>query len=132
MTTTLAPPTHVTVQVGISTVFLEWQYNDTTDIDEFRIYRQDGEEESFIPIGVTSDLFFTDSLLINGKEYFYEIAAVSKRGFESAHTEPVLAVPSMYSILIQDGIIATSQRFVTLRLLAPETTTFMMISNDSL
>ncbi|MBN1559395.1 hypothetical protein JW998_04050 [candidate division KSB1 bacterium] len=131
LTNLLTAPTDISVKLGMGKAFLEWRYEETDDFKEFRVYRKDGEDGLFNRIVSTTDNFYADTMLVNGQVYYYEIAAVDLSGFEGSHSQAVSIIPSIYSLLIEEGAEATSSDYVSLRITAPKNTAFMMLSNDS-
>ncbi|RQW04104.1 hypothetical protein EH222_11560, partial [candidate division KSB1 bacterium] len=127
----LSAPTDISVKLGMGRAFLQWRYEMTDDFKEFRIYRKDGEEGLFNRIVSTTNTFYADTMLVNGQVYSYEIAAVDRAGFEGSHSRAISIIPSIYSLLIEDGAEATNKTSVSLRITAPTNTAFMMLANDS-
>ncbi|MDH4222836.1 MAG: fibronectin type III domain-containing protein [candidate division Zixibacteria bacterium] len=128
------PPTprNIEVKVGDQRIVLSWDISDTTEIEKYKIYRADTS-------GVTPSLYdstvntqYTDRSVKNGREYFYQISAMDRNGFEGYKSSIVSARSNLYGIIINENRNLTNSLNVTLRLIAPVSTIYMMIGNDSL
>ncbi|RMF58106.1 MAG: fibronectin type III domain-containing protein, partial [Calditrichaeota bacterium] len=127
----LMPPTNVSVRLGNGYVVLSWDFPDTVTVKSFRIYRRAQSEEDFTRVGETTNKSYRDDYLANGSRYEYEVAAVSDAGVEGQHSKPIVAIPAIYSIQINDGALYTNKRQVLIKVTAPANTTLMMFANDS-
>ena len=128
----LPAPTRVIVKLSNGLVDLAWFFADTSLIKEYRVYRKDENEAGFRRIAATRLQQYRDDLLVNGKRYEYQIAAVSKTNVEGEHSKTVSAVPAIYSLLVSGGASYTNRRSITITITAPQNTVLMMLANDSL
>jgi fibronectin type 3 domain-containing protein len=128
------PPTpkEVVLKVGDQSIELSWKIDDTSGIGGYRIYRADSS-------GISPDLYdssasmqYTDRSVKNGQEYFYQISAQDRKGFEGYKSRIVSARSNLYGIIINDNRRVTNSLNVALKMVAPMTTTYMLIGNDSL
>lgn len=129
--TFLPAPTKVVVKLSNGTVDLAWSFADSGLIKEYRVYRQDENEAGFRRIASTSLQRYRDDLLVNGKRYDYQIAAVSKANVEGEHSKTISAIPAIYSLLLTNGASHTNRRNITITITAPQSTVLMMLANDS-
>ncbi len=129
----LSAPTDVRIKLGVGSAFLQWSFSDDSNrLKEFRIYRKDDDSTSiFIPVGQTTEQAFADTMLANGMTYIYQISAVDVEGFEGPPSKSVSITPSLYSLLIDNGLEVTKSTTVNLRITAPENTRYMKLANDS-
>jgi len=127
----LPAPQNAHVQLGVGSIILEWSYEDNSQLEEFRVYRQDGEEAGYNRIASLRQMSFADTLLVEGSLYFYKIAAVDVNGFEGPPTEELSVTPAIFSIIIENGTKTTQNTLVPLQIIAPEKTSFMQLANDS-
>ena len=68
---------------GDGEVTITWRFNQETDIDHYKVYRNDQPTGTFSLIGTTADNEFIDNDVVNGNTYFYAVAAVDGSGQES-------------------------------------------------
>ena len=125
------PPAKITVKLGNGYTLLEWPYEMTASVKEFRVYRSETEPVDFALVGSTDTTSYRDSSLVSGTKYYYQVAAVNERGFEGPHSEAVSVVSALYSILLEGGASVTNKSTVTIDITAPATTQLMMFANDS-
>lgn len=69
---------------GDGRVTITWRHNQETDIDHYKVYRNDEPTGTFTLIGTSVDNEFVDDDVVNGETYFYAVAAVDKSGQESS------------------------------------------------
>lgn len=78
------------------TVSLSWTASTTTTVTSYNVYRSTTSTSGFQVIGsvsATSPLAYTDSTVVNGATYYYQVTAVdSSTGLESTPDGPVTAV----------------------------------------
>ena len=68
---------------GDGRVTITWRHNQETDIDHYKIYRNNQPTGTFTLIGTSVDNQFVDVGVVNGVTYFYAVAAVDFAGQES-------------------------------------------------
>ncbi len=128
------PPTpkEVVLKVGDQSLDLSWKVDDDSGIGGYRIYRADST-------GISPTLYdssiarqYTDRSVKNGQAYFYQVSSFDKKGFEGYKSRIVSARSNLYGLIINDNRRVTSSLNVTLKMVAPLTTTYMLIGNDSL
>lgn len=128
----LPAPTKIVVTIGNGAVELAWVLeSDTTQVKEYRVYRQNQNETSFRRIASTKVRRFRDERLTNGLLLQYQIAAVNKSDVEGERSAAVTTAPAIYSIQLAGGAKYTNRRNVTITIAVPQNTTLMMFSNDS-
>lgn len=131
-----APPTpqKISLSVGDGRIDLAWEVSDSSNVGSFKIYRSDTSSisPSFFDSCSADTFSYSDGGLKNGKEYFYQISSVDTTGFEGYKSEKVSAKPNLFAVIINNGQKLTNSRGVTLSLVAPSGTSYMMVSNDSL
>ena len=127
------PPTpkEIVLKVGDQRIDLFWEVDDTSKIGGYKIYRADSS-------GATPSLYdstlvaqYADRSVKNGQEYFYQISALDKKGFEGYKSQIVSARPNLYGIIINENRKLTNSLNVSLRLIAPTFTSYMLLGNDS-
>jgi len=118
------------IRVNIEDCSITLTWNKVEGAANYRIYRRtvQGEERMINQIADTS---FTDKRLINGRDYYYSLAGVSSSDLEGSRSEWVQAVPTAYSIIINQGSGYSNSRNTVLTLTAPVTTSLMKISNNA-
>ena len=90
---TFAPATPVGLRALVegSKAVLLWEPSDEPDFAGYRVYRRDGEDGEFHPIGgLRNEAAFRDETTEPGKSYAYRVSAVDRADppNESAPTEP--------------------------------------------
>ena len=128
------PPTpkEVVLKVGDQSIELSWKVDDTSGIGGYRIYRADSSGIAPTLYDSSTTKEYTDRSVKNGQEYYYQISSLDKKGFEGYKSRIVSARSNLYGIIINDNRRLTNSLNVTLRMVAPVTTTYMLIGNDSL
>lgn len=128
------PPTpkEVILKVGDRRIDLSWSIDDTTGVGGYKIYRADSSGVSPTLYDSTLINQYADRSVSNGREYFYQLSAVDKKGFEGYRSRIVSARPNLYGIIINENRKLTNSLNVTLRLIAPAFTSYMLLGNDSL
>jgi len=69
---------------GDHQVTVSWRENQESDIDYYKVYRNNAATGSFTLIGTASHPPFIDTQVTNGVTYYYAVAAVDRSGQESA------------------------------------------------
>jgi fibronectin type 3 domain-containing protein len=128
------PPTpkEIVLKVGDQSIDLSWKVDDTSGIGGYRIYRADSSGITPTLYDSSASLQYTDRSVKNGQEYYYQISARDRKGFEGYKSRIVSARSNLYGIIINDNRRVTNSLNVTLKMVAPLTTTYMLIGNDSL
>ena len=130
----VVPPTpkNISLSIGDGKVNLAWETDDSSDIKYFKVYRADTSSAN--PSFLDSCIIFryNDTGLKNGKQYFYQISSVNMKGFEGYKSNKVSVRPNMFSLIINSGQRLTNKLDVSLNLVAPSGSSYMMISHDSL
>ncbi|MFO7915865.1 MAG: fibronectin type III domain-containing protein [Candidatus Krumholzibacteriales bacterium] len=121
-------PEIIQVNTEDGAVTLAW--NTVDKAEGYRVYRRTVQGDERMVAG-TADTSYTDRNLLNGRDYYYSVAGVGSSELEGSRSEWVQAVPSAYSIVINQGSGYTNSRNAVLTLTAPVTTSLMKISNDA-
>jgi fibronectin type 3 domain-containing protein len=125
----LQAPVSIRTVMGDSRIMLSW-----TGVDEavsYRLYRSQTLGDEWTRIAQTADTSYTDQTVVNGIQYLYRVSSVSASGLESSWSEPVTAMPSNYSMMINGGLESTGSRVVELAMNAPASTAAMRLSNQA-
>jgi hypothetical protein len=88
---------------GDEEVTITWRHNQETDIDHYKIYRNDEPTGTFTLIGTSTDNEFVDQDVVNGETYFYAVAAVDGAGQES----PELSYENAFDTPRPEGVDVT-------------------------
>lgn len=128
------PPTpkNISLSIGDGKVNLAWETNDSSNISYFKIYRADTSTVNPSLIDSCTVFEYNDTGLKNNKQYFYQVSSVDAKGFEGYKSEKASARPNLFSITINGGQRLTNDVDVSLSLVVPSGSSYMMISNDSL
>ncbi len=121
-------PNDLAAQVDDGLILLTWR--EAAGASSYHLYRRTSEEQRPARLAETVDTFYIDSNVRSGRSYYYSVSAAGADGVEGDRSEEIEAVPTAYSIIINDGEEYTGSRAVTLQLSAPVTTALMMIAND--
>jgi hypothetical protein len=124
-------PFSLVAAVGDASVILSWSVTDTSAQAEYYIYMADSSGAGYSRRAETAELSYTIGDLQNGRRYFFMVSSVNSSGFEGYKSDPVSAIPNLYSIMINNDDEFTSSRDVTLGLAAPADTPLMQVSDDS-
>ncbi|MBD3232879.1 MAG: hypothetical protein GF315_04065 [candidate division Zixibacteria bacterium] len=126
------PPTpiDISISVGDGSLRLTWGIGNQSGISRYNIYRTDSVSMEFERIGSSANEVFTDTSLINGHRYYYKISSVSNQNYEGYPSDSLSGVPEVFGVVIENGNSVTNSISVTLRMIAPDSTRYMMISND--
>ncbi|MDP2960791.1 MAG: fibronectin type III domain-containing protein [candidate division Zixibacteria bacterium] len=124
-------PKGIVLKIGDQRIDLFWQVDDTSKIGGYNIYRADSSGVTPALYDSTAVAYYTDRSVKNGQEYFYQISALDKKGFEGYKSKIVSARPNLYGIIINENRKLTNSLNVTLRLIAPAFTSYMLLGDDS-
>ena len=84
---------------GDGQVTIYWRENQESDIDYYKIYRNDAPTGTFTLVGTATHPPFIDHSVTNGNTYYYALAAVDDRGQES----PELSVENVFDTPRPEG-----------------------------
>jgi hypothetical protein len=68
---------------GDGEVTVYWRANQESDIDFYKVYRNNAPTGTFTLVGSTPSTSFVDNTVVNGNTYFYAVSAVDLSGQES-------------------------------------------------
>lgn len=123
----LQAPVSIRTIMGDGQIILSWTSVEGAVL--YRLYRSQTLGEEWSRIVETADTLYSDETVINGIQYLYRVSSVGSSGLESYRSEPVPAMPSVYSLMINGGLESTGSRIVELSLNAPSSTAAMRLSN---
>lgn len=123
-------PADLSISVGDGSLKLIWGIGNQSGISRYNIYRTDSVSMDFEKIGSSADKVFTDTGLINGRRYYYKISSVTDRNYEGYPSDSLSGVPEVFGVVIENGSSVTNSVSVTLSMIAPDSTRYMMISDD--
>jgi len=124
-------PAQVRAVVDDGSILLTWTMTDTNNVHCYHIYRKDTVAADMSLIDSCFAMTYLDKNVVNGRIYYYQITAVDKQGYESKRSEETNARPNIFDVIIEEGAEYTNKRMVTLKLIAPLGTKYMIIANDS-
>jgi fibronectin type 3 domain-containing protein len=122
-------PQGLAALVGDGTVTISWGAVDGAQ--RYRVYRSVDTGGLFERLAETTDTSCVDADVQNGRLYFYAVSSVSAKRLEGKRSVEIVASPAVYAISINGGTAATRSVSAVLALTAPETTAYMLISNDA-
>jgi fibronectin type 3 domain-containing protein len=93
-------PTGLAAQVGDGLIFLTWR--GAAGASSYHLYRRTIEEQGPTRLAETVDTFYLDSTVRNGRAYYYSVSVSRADGIEGDRSEEIEAVPTAYSIIIND------------------------------
>jgi len=124
----IAAPEGLAAGVGNARVTLTW--NAVVGASGYRIYRAADAPGSPVRLAEAAATGYVDADVQNGRSYYYSVSSLDADGLEGGRSPEILAVPSLYSVLINGGAAVTGSRTIALSLTAPETTAHMMIGEE--
>jgi len=124
-------PSNLAAEIGDGIIILTWSIPDTSLVTGYNVYQADSAGQDYSFIGNTQTRLYTVDNLQNGLLYNFRISSLNGDGFEGYKSDPVSAVPELYSVMINNGNVYTNNRNVTLNFTAPIGTRLMQISSDS-
>ncbi|MBU8922887.1 MAG: hypothetical protein KOO63_13810 [Bacteroidales bacterium] len=119
-------PSGLSLDSGDGYVHISWTA--VPEAVSYRLYKQPESEEMVLLASVT-ETEYLDEDIVNGEEYTYSVSAVSSTGIEGFRSREMTVIPSIYSIIIDNGAGITNSNEVLLTLTAPISTALMKISN---
>src|SRR5574341_1118507 len=84
-----AQPRNLTITFGDRQNTLRWLCEDSSMVGFYRIYRRDSTAHAFAVIDTTKIQRYVDRELSNNVAYFYQVSAVSVKGYERIRSEIV-------------------------------------------
>ena len=124
-------PTSLQAKVADRELLLTWTVGDTAGIAQYRVYKADSLFGEYTLYDSTETASYTATNFINGYIYFYKITDVDADGIEGQMSGVIYATPNLFSVIINDGLEQTNDRYVTLTMIAPSGTSLMKISNSA-
>ncbi|RMF69520.1 MAG: hypothetical protein D6743_01690, partial [Calditrichaeota bacterium] len=123
------PPVNLRAEVSDRKVTLYWVAQDSGNVQSFKVFRNTVDETTPVLVGTPDKMTFVDKGLTNGVEYVYRVSSVGQGQLESEQSEPIQAIPNIFSVLINNGGEFVNTSSVSLTLNAP-TGTFVKLSNE--
>jgi len=127
-----AAPSNVIVETGDRFLYLGWDIADSSAIRTYRVFRADSLNGEYSLIDSSESTEITIENLLNGRTYFFEVAAVNTAGVEGRKSTAGYGTPNLYAMIINEGDQQTNSRNVILSMVAPSYTSLMRVANDSL
>jgi fibronectin type 3 domain-containing protein len=124
-------PHSLVAQVADRSIALTWAVDDSSDVRWYRIARKDSLSGEFEEIDSTSVRRYEDRRLKNGRAYRYRVCVVNRSGFVGAYSHEVTAVPSGFTIVVNNDEEFTNTPRVNLTISASGGASFIMLANDS-
>jgi len=124
-------PTDIAAQIGDRAVALTWSIPDTANLMSYRIYMSDSSASDYQMLEEVAQASYVAGNLQNGSRYYFRVSAVNRSNFEGYRSLAISAIPNLYAVAINDGVVYTNDRNVTLTFVAPAETQYMQLSSDS-
>lgn len=126
-------PRGLTASIGDRQVDLSWTVGDTAAVDHFVIYFSDSTVSAATLLDSTESnvMSYTAMGLVNGRQYYFRVAAVDTTGLEGDKSSPAVASPGIFSIIIENDRPYTNTRDVTISLTAPDNVSLVELSENS-
>jgi len=122
----LDPPIAV---VGDRRINLDWEPSEDAVLN-YRLYRDEGAGSQETLIAETAATYWSDEGLVNGRLYRYRVTANYGEGLEGPRSDWTLAEPGVFSVVINDGALATADADVVLRCGAPAGSAWMRLGES--
>lgn len=111
----LDTPVNVQVALMEGGALLTWSIADASGVSSYRIYvSEDGENGEYRSVANVTGFSHTLTGLVNGRQVFARIAAVSEVGFEGDRSSAVPILPGAMSMLISNDAEYVNRRSVAL------------------
>lgn len=124
-------PIDLVISVADRALHLDWQPGNDSQIEQYRIYRGDSLNATFIVIDSSLADSYVDNNLTNNRLYFYQVCAVDSAGRSGSRSVIAWGAPNLFSISINGGDNITNSREVTLNMVAPADCQYMMVANTN-
>jgi len=121
-------PQGLSIKVDNGKLALYWET--VNNADHYKVFRKYQLAEERV-VSETDNEVYVDDNVLNGNEYYYSIAGVGSSGLDGCRSCWIRGVPSVYSILINNGSVYTNSVDVNIQITAPEICSVMKIANDS-
>lgn len=125
-------PRAVTASIGDRQVGLTWTVGDTAAVDHFVIYFSDSTVTAATVFDSTqsNEMSYTATGLVNGRQYYFRVAAVNTTGLEGDKSSPAAARPGVFAITIDSDAEYTKTRNVTVTITAPQDISLVQLSEN--
>jgi fibronectin type 3 domain-containing protein len=123
-------PTSLTAAMGDLQVQLSWSISTPSLVSRYLIHRAETTAENFRIVDSAGTTAYTDAAVSNGVRYFYKVSARDLNGVAGASSATVSAVPTLFSVRINNDSIYTGSQNVRLGLTASGVS-LMRIANDT-
>jgi fibronectin type 3 domain-containing protein len=124
-------PRGLTAAIGDGRVTVSWIVTNPAVVERYLVYSSDSSTAEMALIDSTPSTSYTVEGLVNGRPYYFAVAAVTTDGIEGERSGSIRAVPGVFSILVESGQKYTNGRAVTVGLTAPQGTSLVQLSEDS-
>ncbi len=126
----LAAPVNLAAQLNDRSVTLSWEMTDLSGVARYRVYRAAAGED-FILQDSTTVLTTELAQLPLNQSLRLRVAAVHTSGIEGKPSAELTVTVGLISIVIEDNDEYTGDRSVSIRLNAPGSAEYVMLSEDS-
>ena len=127
-----AVPTDLTADVGERETRLAWEVSTVEGIALFRVYRVEGDDQTFLRLGEPAAAAWSDSGLVPGRTYTYRVTSFGTNGIESEPSAELSVTPGSIGLVIDNRADYTSDREVALSFIAPVDAAAVKVGDDSL
>lgn len=124
-------PRGLTASIGDNQVALSWTVTTAATIDRYKVYFSDSLGATGQIFDSTAETGITVTGLVNGREYYFQVSAVTVDGLEGEKSRSTAATPGIFSISLASGAEYYNQRTVGVSLTAPTGTGLVQLSEDS-
>jgi len=123
-------PRGLTASIGNGQIVLKWAVTDEAAISKYVVYYSDSAATDMLVFDTTVHLTDTIDGLVNGRRYYFRVAAIDNANLQGVQSTPITGVPGIFSILIENGAKYTNTREVTITITAPDGTGLVRLSED--
>jgi len=123
-------PRGLAASIGNGQIILKWAVSNPAAISQYIVYYSDSATSDMLVFDSTIHLADTVDGLVNGRRYYFRVAAVDNDNLQGLQSTPASGVPGIFSILIESGAIYTNTRSVTVIITAPTGTGLVRLSED--
>lgn len=127
----LTSPINVGVTLDDRSVTLDWDHPNPSQVTQFLLYISDSLDGDYDLRDSTTAYSYTFESLVINRTHFFAVAPIGTNGIEGRRSSPVSAFVGPLSIVIEAGRLYTGDRLVQVRLNSNNSTTHVMLSEDS-
>lgn len=124
-------PTGLVAELNNETIKLSWTMSDTEGVQKYYVYASENTNDNYLLLDTTYTMEITLRDLKINTRYYFKVAAVYTGNIAGVQSEFATALASYLSLTIANAKEYINNRNTTIQIVAPNTATHIILSEDS-